>query len=86
MPNLINWNDHVVSAKGYTHGQLKEAFGKVHNQDNWKLPIDELCKKSETDVVKEAIIYFTGSIPNFANFDDEHVNVTAIGYYEAIGA
>lgn len=77
----------VVTSQGYTHGQLTKVFDDVTQlMDNWKMPIDSTCKKDDVDMVREAIIFFTGSVPYFSDLDGDRVNVTALGYYNAIGA
>lgn len=71
----------------YTREQLAEAFEWVCNKKNWKLPINKRVQLTEDkiDLVREAVIYFTGSVPTFAKVDRSMYKVTAAGYYNVIG-
>jgi len=73
----------------YTQEQLLAAFNKVANKTNWKLPIDKkvsLSSVDEVDLVVEAIIHFTGSVPSYDQLDGDVYHFQAQGYYIAIGA
>ena len=71
----------------YSDKQLHEAFDKVCDKSNWKNPIKGLCKPEDQDVVTEAIIYFTGSVPEFRKVKSTGMlRVTAAGYYLTIGS
>lgn len=81
-------NSRVVSSFGYTHGDLSEAFDEVKNEENWKYPIDTVIPKKslpyKEDIYREAIVYFTGSVPTFTKIG-EFVRIRADGYYNTIG-
>lgn len=70
----------------YTREQLHEAFTKVENKSNWKLPIDAVIQEDEIDITTEAIIYFAGCKPTFELINGGRFRCQAVGYYEAVGA
>lgn len=66
----------------YTKEQLEAAFNKVQNPNHWKNPIDAYCHKDEVDVVREAIEFFTATVPTFWNVGMTDIRrVEAPGYY-----
>ena len=79
-------NLQVVSAFGFTRGDLLEAFNNVKNPRGWKLAIDSTVDIAEVHKTSEAIIFFTGSIPHFTQMPGRSVfRVEAAGYYVAMG-
>ena len=78
----------VATASGHTIAQLREAFDRVQNPEDWKLPIDATLKASveERRLISEAVIHFTGSTVEWTNFGRGRWNAKAAGYYAAIGA
>jgi hypothetical protein len=77
--------DDEIIYEGYSRNQLKVAFEKVQNKDNWKNPINSNINKNKKDVIEKAIIFFTGSVPKFES-NLNGLSVKADGYYIAIGA
>jgi len=84
-----------VNGKPVTHGELNAAFSAVANKENWKMPINAVVSlNSETmAVMREAVIFFTGSVPKFKAIGATtnkngagNYKVTAKGYYLTIGA
>jgi hypothetical protein len=73
----------------YSQAVLTAAFEMVEDSTNWKNPIDATVKLNEGDfdVIQEAVIHFTGSVPRFSvvNKKEGLYRVQAAGYYEAIG-
>lgn len=70
----------------YTREQLYDAFNKVCAV-NWKDPIDATIDSSDKDIVYEAVIFFTGSVPTFTPImGTPYYRVQAVGYYEAVGS
>jgi hypothetical protein len=77
-----------------TRGELLAAFNRVANKLNWKLIIDalvELDEHREMAMIREAVIFFTGSVPTFAAIAGAakpkcRYRVTAAGYYQTVGA
>lgn len=64
----------------YTAKQLKEAFDKVCDPNDWKNPIKTVISLNENrEIIREAIIYFTGTIPIFVT-NGKEINVSALGY------
>ncbi len=49
----------------YTREQLEAAFNKVKNPNHWKNPIDAYCHRDEVELVREAVIFFTATVPSF---------------------
>ena len=84
---------HSETGSVFTRQQLTDAFHLVANRDNWKKPIDadvtyptDMPRDMFETIVKEAVVFFTGSVPTFERFYGDKVRVQAIGYYLAIGA
>lgn len=69
--------------------ELRTAFELVQNKENWKLPIDAFVP-ADADVatIREAVIHFAGCVPHFdkRGLKGLAIRVTAVGYYEAVGA
>jgi len=70
----------------FTQEQLDAAFTSVQNAEHWKLPVDAVIQDSERDLVRAAIIHFTGSVPTFKRVSTGGLLVRAAGYYRTIGA
>ena len=76
----------LVPKPAYTQDQLMEAMRLVENKENWKLPVDCVVPAdSDRDLIFQAVIYFTGSIPSFTPVKDGF-RVQATGYYAEIGS
>jgi hypothetical protein len=74
----------------YTEKQLEDAFNLVSNSANWKYPIDISlpnfsAASVDRELIKEAVIFYTGSVPTFTEYENRLV-VKADGYYIAVGA
>lgn len=74
----------------YSRAQLIEAFQAVQNKSNWKHPIDAtiappLSFTIDLDKLRDAVIFFTGSVPTFKK-SDGWLRVKAAGYYATIGS
>ncbi len=79
--------------KKYTQEDLQDAFNRVCNKKDWKLPImTNIDFKGEDDIslLTNAIIHFTGSVPKFYVYElkngKKRVKVNSVGYYNAVGA
>lgn len=70
----------------YSRAELKAAFERVQNAQNWKLPIDTVIPSKDKEVTEEAIIFFAGCRPYFVRGIKGHLRVQAVGYYAAVGA
>lgn len=82
-----------VLGRDVTRGKLREAFGRVQDPTNWKKAIDAripLCSDFDLLVVREAVIFFTGSVPSIdfvlVRGGRNIYRVRAAGYYQTIGA
>lgn len=66
---------------------MHAAFDLVKNPENWKYPVDAVIPgDSDTDLIANAVIFFTGSPPTFTHNPDGTLSVFAAGYYSAIGS
>jgi hypothetical protein len=70
----------------YSRAELKAAFDKVCNSQNWKMPIDAVITEAERDVATQAVIFFAGCSPKFRGIGPAKLRMTAVGYYKAVGA
>lgn len=83
-----------VCGRDVTRAQLSAAFTTVANPSNWKLPIDArvpLGCDFDLLLVREAVIFFTGSVPTITPVllvkpRGMAYRVQAAGYYAAVGA
>jgi len=71
-----------------SRGQFQEAFKKVHNSKNWKLPINAIVPLNviEVEIMKQAIPFFVGSEPKVSYVGGGKYRIEAAGYYVSIGA
>lgn len=83
----------VINGKDITVKELRDAFDMVCDKDNWKNPIDARIENPGAhmrEVIKDAIMYFTGSTAYFRRVVEDSgrdtFHITAKGYYLAIGA
>jgi hypothetical protein len=63
-----------------TQAQLEAAFKKVQPKTHWKDRIDALIDPADRDMVHEAVIHFTGTVPTFIEAPNGKLRVRAIGY------
>src|SRR5262245_44728559 len=83
-----------VNGRKVTRGELRDAFDRVADKANWKNPVDaviDISGDAEMAMIREAVIFFTGSVPKFAprkgaKLPGCRYRVTARGYYLAVGA
>jgi len=63
--------------------ELKALFERVENKQDWKNPIDAtiVLQESEVEKLREAIIFYTGSVPTFKRISTNVQRVVAAGYY-----
>lgn len=70
--------------KAYTQGQLEAAFDIVKSSTHWKDPIDKIITTphlpGSLDLIYEAVIHFTGTVPTFTTLKDNRTRVRAVGY------
>jgi hypothetical protein len=71
---------------GYKVRDLRAAFQKVQDRDHWKNPISYGCDVDDIDILKVAVIFFTGSVPQFTHLHGRVWLCEADGYFRAIGA
>ncbi len=76
----------VETGTPYTRLELSSAFDLVKSE-NWKDPIQACTSIAREDITREAVIFYTGSIPTFTSMKNPKLlRVTAEGYYKAVGA
>ena len=78
----------IVLGKAVTRDELHDAFNLVANRANWKFPVNctvnaDAAKRA---LIREAVIFFTGSVPRFHRIARGQYRVSAPGYYATIGA
>lgn len=74
--------------KNYTQKQLSDAFDLVKNSKHWKNPINKSVVTKDPNLIIEAVIHFTGSVPlciPVKNCKDKY-SFKAAGYYATIGS
>lgn len=79
----------------WSRQELLDAFARVE-PPNWKDPINKVVNVNDWTVedyakVREAVVFFTGSVPSFspAGYDVNNQplsRVKAAGYYATVGA
>lgn len=72
----------------YDVAQLKTAFQRVANKDDWKEPVDcdlLVADESDRDLLRRAVMMWAGSEPTFTHLGGQLYRVTAPGYREVIG-
>lgn len=83
-------NDYEVqgcSGRIYKQSALARAFRMVEDHQNWKNPIDALVGLgSDEQLIRDAVIHFTGSVPEIKRIRGGAIQVRAAGYYATIGA
>jgi hypothetical protein len=82
------WDDTKPTFNGHTEKALHEAFDKVKNRSNWKMPISRRVKRDENlFLIADAVIFFTGSVPEWIEEGRaDKIRIVASGYYAAVGA
>lgn len=78
-----------VNGRNTTRGELALVFDLVADKANWKNPINTLMSwlpdSEDRLLIREAVVFFTGSVPEFSN-ERGRLRVRAAGYYLTIGA
>ena len=77
------------SHKQFTQKQLHEAFEMVQNKKNWKGVVRcTLPNPGELNIecARQAIVHFTGSLPEVILLGGDRVRFRAAGYYATIGS
>jgi len=70
----------------YTQKQLQVAFEMVQNENDWKAPIRKKIHvispnlTIQCNIIREAIIHFTSTVPTFTTLEGGGILVTATGY------
>ncbi len=74
----------VVTAQGWTRGQLQAAFKKVQNRKHWKGTIYALlvdATDEDLEMICEAVSFFTATVATTKRLPSGRVQVTAAGYW-----
>lgn len=91
-----------VNGRDVTRRELRDAFKRVENPHHWKNRIDatiDATSDEELLMIREAVIFFTGSVPTFERVGSivvpgvigfsvmgARVRVRAAGYFATCGA
>lgn len=77
-----------ADGKEMTQERLSEVFDLVKPQPNWKYPIDAKVPVGAATPaeISEAVVWFTGSLPEVWEETPGTFSVLAAGYYACIGA
>lgn len=77
-----------IGGRDVTRGELRTFFDAVANPSNWKLPIDCVvtADAAQLAMLSHAVAFFTGSTLDAWPMGGDRWRVTAIGYYNAVGA
>lgn len=79
----------------YKRKELSDAFDLVRDETNWKNPIKKIVQFEQepgktlgdfATLVRDSIIFFTGSTPKVSGMGNYRLLFQADGYYLAIGA
>ena len=73
-------NQQIASRHGFTRGQLKEAFEKVQNKEDWKDEVMGYCSAKDKILIREAVVFFTATEPRFTKIGRNSWRVYAPGY------
>ena len=63
----------------FSQDQLKSAFEIIENPEDWRAEINALIDPKLEDVVTQAIIHFTATVPGIKKEGDK-LRVTSVGY------
>lgn len=89
MAELDNMTVAVSGSMSWTRRELNDLFKRVEPAGNWKLRIDAVAVAADDREllgIREAVIFFTGSVPTMTPKGRNRYHVKAAGYYAAIGA
>jgi len=68
--------------KKYTQEQLDRAFDMVIPSTHWKDKINAVISQPfDQNLIKEAVIHFTATVPTFTELKNGTVRVKALGYW-----
>lgn len=81
-------NYHSLKLQNLAATEFHPLFELVKPAENWKNPIHVRinAKGIDLNTLSDAIIFYTGSVPEFVDRKGDFVTVIADGYYLAIGA
>ena len=68
---------------GFTEPELKEAFDKVIDPDDWRGPIHTVVHNDDLDVTEAAILFYTATEPEVRWLwtpDDRKWEIKSVGY------
>jgi len=71
---------------GFTREELQEAFTKVQNKENWKLPIKATVKNRDLRKTIVAVEFFCGNGVQVTNMETLNSTIEHPGYYVVIGS
>jgi len=63
-------SDEDQTYRGFPVSELRRAFNIVADQQDWKAPINApIFKGSDLKLFEAAVVFFTGTMPNFRTVD-----------------
>jgi hypothetical protein len=69
-----------MSYSVFSEEQIKEAFEKVQNPEDWRAPIDAEVSADEEELVIEAIGYYTATQVKSTELANGNIRVESVGY------
>src|SRR5262245_62353638 len=83
-----SWIVAEVLGRKVTHGELSDAFERVKPRPNWKMPIcaefhtatNEADSTREVAMIREAVVFFCGCVPEIRHQGNFRFLCTAVGY------
>lgn len=84
-------NEVVERSRGfeYTRGEFRRLFDLVSPKGDWKGAIDALVDPGPDRYrhgLRQAVIFYTGSVPKITITPQGKFRVVAAGYYASVGA
>lgn len=58
---IENLNDTVVTAEGWTRGELEAAFDKVSDPSDWRGAIEAWVDLEDLELTRAAVMFFTAT-------------------------
>jgi hypothetical protein len=79
----------TIDGRSITRAELRAAFDRVADRSHWKNPIASsvvIHSEFEREVIRRAVVFFTGSVPTFEHVAGPFFICRAAGYFAAVGA
>ncbi len=73
-------NNRIYPGCKFTRGQMLEIFNQIQNKEDWKAPIRCWVNRDQIELVKESIMFFTGTETEIASESYGKHLIHSIGY------